>query len=66
MLKATKDFTQEIHRYLKGNNLGPYQSTIYSLSKLKDLMTIFVGKYRDRDHVEDRDNEVFRRVKNKK
>ena len=38
ILQSTKDFTQELQKYLKGKEIGPYQSTIESLGKLKKLL----------------------------
>ena len=42
IIQSTKDLTQEIQKYLKVKELGPYKYKIESFGKLKEIIPILV------------------------
>ena len=65
ILHSTKDFTQELQKYLKGKEMGPYHSTIESLGKLKELLPSLTEQSKGEYHIKNEDHNTIKRVNNK-
>ena len=63
IIQSTKYLTQEIQKYLKGKEMGPYHSKIESLGKLKELLPSLTEHSKGEHHIKNEDHTTIQRVK---